>query len=118
MSYTRPRAHRRHRRHVRVRARVRGTANRPRLAVFRSLKHISAQVIDDVAGVTLAAASDHDVKNAKVATVDVARQVGQLVGQRATQKGIVAVVFDRGGHAYHGQVKAVAEGARAAGISL
>ncbi|MBI4425986.1 MAG: 50S ribosomal protein L18 [Candidatus Kerfeldbacteria bacterium] len=102
----------RRRRHARVRARLFGSAERPRLAVFRSLKHISAQLIDDAAGRTLAAASDRDVKAVKTVTVEVARQVGQLIGQRAKAKGITAVVFDRGGHSYHGQVKALAEGAR------
>ncbi|MBI4089862.1 MAG: 50S ribosomal protein L18 [Candidatus Kerfeldbacteria bacterium] len=112
------RSDRRRHRHSRLRTRIRGTANRPRLVVFRSLKHISAQVVDDVAGVTLVAVSDHDVKHAKGATVDVARQVGQLLGQQAKEKGIEAMVFDRGGHAFHGQVRALAEGARAAGIAI
>lgn len=105
------------RRHHRVRKRVTGTPERPRLAVFRSNKYIYAQVIDDVAGATLAAASsvklsvDGDKKAA-------ARKVGELVAEAAKQKGVSKVVFDRGGNRYHGRVKEVAEGARAAGLEL
>jgi large subunit ribosomal protein L18 len=106
------------RRHERVRKQVRGTASRPRLCVFRSLSHIYAQVIDDVAGRTLAAASDVE----KALTVDgkkkteVAGAVGELVAQRAREKGIEQVVFDRGGYRFHGRVKALAEAARKAGL--
>jgi large subunit ribosomal protein L18 len=107
----------RKRRHVRVRKRVKGTASRPRLAVFRSNRYIYAQVIDDVAGTTLAAASslEGDLR-AKNLTVETAGEVGKLVAERAKQAGIDAVVFDRGGFPFHGRVKALAEGAREAGL--
>ena len=111
----------RQRRHVRVRAKVSGTIARPRLNVFRSSAHIYAQVIDDHRGHTLVAACDleRDVldraggdasKSAK------ARAVGELIGERAKSAGIETIVFDRGGYVYHGRVKEVAEGARAAGL--
>jgi large subunit ribosomal protein L18 len=107
------------RRHVRVRKHVRGTAERPRLAVFRSNKHISAQVIDDRAGVTLAAASTHEADlRAGSSTRDAAAKVGQLVAERAKGAGVERVVFDRGGFLYHGRVAAVAEAAREAGLEL
>ncbi len=113
---------RRARRHHRVRATLSGTAERPRLAVFRSLKHISAQLIDDTSGRTLASASDKDVRKAKKAkhavTVATAQEVGKVIAQRAKAAGIASAVFDRGGHAYHGQVKAVAEGARSEGLTI
>lgn len=106
--------------HVRIRRKVRGTPERPRLAVFRSLKHIYAQVIDDAAGKTLVAASS-DEKNSPVAgggNLEGARQVGQMVAARAKENGIVKVVFDRGGYLYHGRVKALAEAARKAGLEF
>lgn len=108
------------RRHRRVRKKVEGTAERPRLAVFRSNKHISAQVIDDRAGHTLAAAStvEADRKGGATATVDAAREIGKLVGERAKAAGITKVTFDRGGFLYHGRVAAVADGARDAGLEL
>ena len=112
----------RRRRHVRVRKRVEGTASRPRLCIFRSLSHIYAQVIDDESGRTLVAASDLE-KEAR-ASVDGTRKtgraalVGKLVGQRALQKGIKEIVFDRGGYKYHGRVKALAEAAREAGLKF
>jgi len=110
----------RHRRHERVRAKVKGTASRPRLCVFRSLSHIYAQVIDDGAGRTLAAASDTEKalasnRDGKKKT-DVAVAVGELVARRAREKGIEQVVFDRGGYRFHGRVKALAEAARKAGL--
>ncbi|HUS83231.1 MAG TPA: 50S ribosomal protein L18 [Dehalococcoidia bacterium] len=110
----------RQRRHARVRAKVRGTVSRPRLCVFRSLTHIYAQVIDDDAGRTLVAASDMEKaltasRDGKKKT-DVATAVGELVGQRAREKGIEQVVFDRGGYRFHGRVKALAEAARKAGL--
>ena len=110
----------RHRRHLRIRKRVMGTPERPRLAVFRSLSHIYAQVIDDVAGTTLAAASDleADLRKADGKKAEVAKQVGTLVAQRAKDAGISQVVFDRGGFIYHGRVKALADGAREAGLSF
>lgn len=105
------------RRAHRVRAKIHGTAQRPRLSVFRSLKHISAQLIDDDKGQTLAAASDRDIKK-KSATVDVAKEVGANLAAAALKKKIKAVVFDRGSYSYHGKVKAVAEGARAGGLKF
>ncbi|MBA3414002.1 MAG: 50S ribosomal protein L18 [Chloroflexia bacterium] len=111
----------RKRRHVRVRAKVSGTPQRPRLNVFRSSAHIYAQVIDDTRGETLLSASDleQDVKEraGEGATKSArAAVVGQIIGERAKAAGIDAVVFDRGGFLYHGRVKAVAEGARGAGL--
>ena len=110
----------RHRRHLWIRNRVMGTPERPRLAVFRSLSHIYAQVIDDVAGTTLAAASDleADLRTADGKKAEVAKQVGTLVAQRAKDAGISQVVFDRGGFIYHGRIKALADGAREAGLSF
>ena len=109
----------RDRRHRRVRKKVRGTAARPRLAVFRSNKHIYAQVIDDVHGVTLAAASTVEQSfSGPTATVEAAKKVGQTVGERAKQAGIETVVLDRGGFRYHGRVAGIADGAREAGLTL
>lgn len=104
--------------HKRIRRRVAGTAERPRLAVFRSLKHIYAQVIDDGAGHTLAAASS-DEKNAQNGgNVAGAKAIGKLVAERAKEKGVNSVVFDRGGYLYHGRVKALADAAREAGLQF
>lgn len=112
----------RQRRHLRVRKRVQGTSERPRLSVFRSLKHVYAQVIDDESGRTLASASssEKDVRSEleSLSMTDVARRIGQMVGGRAKEKGIEAVVFDRGGYKYHGRVAALADGAREAGLLL
>ena len=110
------------RRHRRVRLKVSGTGERPRLCVFRSLNHIYAQVIDDVRGHTVASASslDVDLKSAAAGKKkgDVAQAVGTTVAQRAKAAGISSVVFDRGGYLYHGRVKALAEAARAAGLEF
>jgi len=108
------------RRHRRVRKKVLGTAERPRLAVFRSNKHIYAQAIDDIAGRTVASASTMEAatRSGATATVDAATQVGRLVGERVKAAGVTTVVFDRGGFKYHGRVAAVADGARAAGLQL
>jgi large subunit ribosomal protein L18 len=107
------------RRHRRVRKKVRGTAARPRLAVFRSNKHIYAQVIDDVDGATLASASTVEKSfDGATSTVDAAKKVGKLVGERAKGAGVDTVVFDRGGNRYHGRVAGVADGAREAGLQL
>jgi len=108
------------RRHRRVRKKVHGTAARPRLAVHRSNKHISAQVIDDDAGVTLAAASTTEAaeRASGGGTVEAAARVGKLVAERAKAAGVTAVVFDRGGYAYHGRVAAVADAAREAGLEF
>ena len=110
----------RKRRHNRVRKKVRGTAERPRLSVFRSSRHVYAQLIDDVSGRTLAAAStmELDARSGSTGNVDAAKAVGQRVGERAKSAGITTVVFDRGGFRYHGRVAAVADGARAAGLGL
>lgn len=107
------------RRHRRVRKQVRGTAARPRLAVFRSNRHIVAQIIDDVEGRTLAAASTLEAELREgAASVDAATRVGELVATRAREAGITTVVFDRGGNVYHGRVAAVADGARNAGLEF
>lgn len=112
----------RKRRHRRVRARVAGSAARPRLNVYRSLSNIYAQVIDDDSGRTLVAASTIDTEVAKQvqgkSKVEAARIVGQVLGQRAKGAGIETVVFDRGGYRYHGRVAALAEGAREAGLKF
>ena len=110
------------RRHYRVRKKVAGTAARPRLAVFRSNRHITAQVIDDRTGRTLAAAStvEKDLRSGQGPTANkaAAAAVGRLVGQRAKAAGVTQVVFDRGGFLYHGRVAAVAEAAREAGLEF
>jgi large subunit ribosomal protein L18 len=108
------------RRHWRIRKKVVGSPERPRLAVFRSLAHIYAQVIDDAAGRTLASAStlDADLRGKKGTKTEVAAEVGRAIGERAKAAGIRKVVFDRGGNLYHGRVKALAEGARAAGLEF
>ena len=109
----------RKRRHARVRRRVHGTAERPRLAVFRSNKYIYAQVIDDDAGRTIAAASSlEDALRGKGLTVETAGEVGTLVADRAKEAGIETVIFDRGGFPYHGRVKALADAAREAGLEF
>lgn len=106
-------------RHARVRAKISGTAERPRLNVFRSAKHIYAQLIDDVNGVTLAAASSMDKDfEGFGGNKEAARKVGMVLAQRATEKGIADVVFDRSGYIYHGRVKELAEGAREGGLKF
>ena len=104
------------RRHTRVRKKIVGSGSRPRLAVFRSNRHIYAQLIDDVRSVTLAAASDAEVKGDDKTTR--AKAVGELLASRAKDAGIEAVVFDRGGRLYHGRVAALAEGAREGGLQI
>ncbi|NLN07018.1 MAG: 50S ribosomal protein L18 [Firmicutes bacterium] len=112
----------RKRRHMSVRNKVFGTSERPRLNVYRSLKHIYAQLIDDEAGVTLAAASSLEPSVREGAkscgNQDAARKVGALIAQKAAAKGIKKVVFDRGGYLYHGRVKALAESAREGGLEF
>lgn len=106
--------------HTRIRRRVRGTDQRPRLAVFRSLNHIYAQVIDDRRGHTIAAASSVE-KKAGVASggnVAGAKEIGRLIAERTKEKGISKVVFDRGGYLYHGRIKALADAAREAGLEF
>jgi large subunit ribosomal protein L18 len=106
--------------HERIRHKVRGTEVRPRLAVFRSLKHIYAQVIDDRRGHTLAAASSGEKKGVagNGGNVAGAKQVGKLIAERAKASGIKKVVFDRGGYLYHGRIKALADAAREAGLEF
>ena len=107
------------RRHRRVRGKISGTAERPRLDVFRSAKHIYAQVIDDVAGVTLCSASSLEKGfEGNGGNVEGAKKVGEMVAKKCLEKGIETVVYDRGGFIYHGRVKALAEGAREAGLKL
>jgi len=127
----------RHRRHKRVRAKISGAAKRPRLCVFRSAKHIYAQLIDDEKGKTLIAASDLELKKprrkaasqpqgkktkkemaARSGKTAIAYEVGKLIAQKAIKKKIEKIVFDRGGYKYHGRVKALAEGARSAGLKF
>ena len=105
--------------HARIRERLRGTADQPRLAVYRSLAHIYAQVIDDRKGVTLASASSNE-KDAAAngGNVAGAKEIGKLIAERAKEKGIKKVVFDRGGYLYHGRVKALADAAREAGLEF
>jgi large subunit ribosomal protein L18 len=105
--------------HKRIRAKIQGSAERPRLAVFRSVKHIYAQLIDDAAGRTLVAASSNEKgAGANGGNVAGAKAIGKLVAERAQANGIKKVVFDRGGYLYHGRVKALAEAAREAGLEF
>ncbi|MBD7939194.1 MULTISPECIES: 50S ribosomal protein L18 [Cytobacillus] len=110
----------RKKRHARVRSKLSGTAARPRLNVYRSNKHIYAQLIDDVNGVTLASASTQDKEAGIEATgnVDAAVKVGELIAKRAEAKGLKSIVFDRGGYLYHGRVKALADAARENGLEF
>jgi large subunit ribosomal protein L18 len=110
----------RRRRHSRVRRRVHGSAGRPRLAVFRSNKHIAAQLIDDDTGRTLASASsvEGELRGSSGGNIDAAGRVGKLIASRAKAAGITTVVFDRGGFAYHGRVAALADAARAEGLEF
>jgi large subunit ribosomal protein L18 len=122
MSDTKTKRESRTRRHARVRRKVSGTAERPRLAVYRSNRHIYAQLIDDVAGRTLASASDAEAGAGAGTTSgakrEAAKAVGTLIARRAKEAGITRVVFDRGGRLYHGRVAAVAEAAREEGLSI
>ncbi len=107
------------RRHKRVRKNISGTAERPRLDVFRSLNHIYAQIIDDTKGVTLAAASSLEKGfEGSGGNVEGAKKVGEMIAKKALEKGIKEVVFDRGGYIYHGRVAALAEGAREGGLQF
>lgn len=112
----------RKKRHARVRRTITGTAERPRLNVFRSSKHIYAQLIDDVAGTTIVSASTQDKELAgsisNGGNVEAAQKVGQLVAKRAVEKGYQSIVFDRGGYLYHGRVKALADAAREEGLQF
>ncbi len=106
------------RRHARVRAKVSGTADCPRLSVFRSNKHIHAQIIDDVRGVTLASASSVQLKLEHGGNIEAAKKVGEAVAKAAQEVGITKVVFDRSGYIYHGRIEALADAARAAGLKF
>lgn len=112
----------RQKRHLRVRKKIEGTPARPRLNIFRSSKHMYAQLIDDLNGVTIASASTQDkelkgqIENG--GNIEAAQQVGALVAKRATEKGINKVVFDRGGYLYHGRIQALADAAREAGLEF
>jgi large subunit ribosomal protein L18 len=108
----------RERRHRRIRGKIAGTADRPRLAVFRSNLGISAQLIDDQAGKTLAAASWQGLSKFKGSKTDQAKEVGKLLATGAKKAGVETCVFDRGGYLYHGRVKALAEGAREGGLTF
>jgi large subunit ribosomal protein L18 len=108
----------RKKRHARVRAKISGTTERPRLCVYRSNANISAQIIDDTTGVTLAAASSYEKDFENGGNKEAAKKVGTLIAERAIAKGISEVVFDRGGYLYHGRVLELAEGARAAGLKF
>ncbi|TDL30536.1 50S ribosomal protein L18 [Jeotgalibacillus sp. S-D1] len=110
----------RKKRHARVRSRITGTESRPRLNIFRSSKHIYAQLIDDVNGATLASASssDKELDINSGGNADAAAKVGELIAKRAVDKGMKSVVFDRGGYLYHGRVKALAEAARENGLEF
>jgi large subunit ribosomal protein L18 len=110
----------RKRRHKRVRAKISGTAERPRLNVSRSIQHIYAQLIDDTEGRTLASAStlESTLRDKTGGNIEAANAVGKLIAERALEKGITAVVFDRGGYRYHGRVKALADAAREGGLQF
>jgi large subunit ribosomal protein L18 len=105
-------------RHIRVRAKVSGTAERPRLAVYRSTNNISAQLIDDVKGVTLVSASSYEKEFEVGGNKEAAKKVGAIIAERAMAKGITEVVFDRGGYLYHGRVSELAAGAREGGLKF
>ena len=108
----------RRKRHTRIRKKISGTAERPRLAVFRSNKHIYVQVIDDLSGTTLASASTKDATLGAANTVEGAAKIGATVAERAVAAGVSSVVFDRGGFKFHGKVKALADGAREKGLQF
>lgn len=101
-----------------ARVNMKGTAQRPRLSVFRSLKNISAQLVDDIAGKTLVSAAVKDIKDEKGNKTEVANKVGKILAGKALEKGIKKVVFDRGSYKYHGRLKALAEGAREGGLEF
>jgi large subunit ribosomal protein L18 len=105
--------------HRRIRRKVKGSGERPRLAVYRSLNHIYAQVVDDLNGQTIVSASttEKDLRGATGGNVEAARRIGKAIAERALEKGIASVVFDRGGYLYHGRVKALTDAARAAGLN-
>ncbi len=106
------------RRHNRITAKMKGTAKVPRLCVFRSASHIYAQMIDDEQGKTILQAKDYEIKKKVEGKVALAQEVGKLIAEKAKEKKITSVVFDRGGYKYHGRVKALAEGAREGGLKF
>ncbi len=106
------------RRHARVRAKIQGTAARPRLSVFRSNSGMFLQLIDDLSGKTIVSADSHELKDSKKSKVELAKSLGELLAKKAQDKKVGVVVFDRGGYRYHGRVKAVAEGARQGGLQF
>lgn len=108
----------RQRRHKKIRARMFGTAKAPRLNIFKSAKHIYAQLINDDSGKTLASVSDAELKKAKMVKTEKAKEVGKLIAEKAKGLKVEKVVFDRGGFKYHGRIKAVAEGAREGGLKF
>jgi large subunit ribosomal protein L18 len=122
MANTSPRLLSRLKRKARIRKNISGSQDRPRLSVFRSSKHIYAQIIDDTQGATLVSAStlDKEFKETKVAgkKVEIAKAVGSLIGRRAVDKGITQVVLDRNGYLYHGRIKSLSDGAREAGLNF
>ena len=105
-------------RHARIRKRVKGSAEKPRLSVYRSLKHISAQIIDDSTGTTIAAASSLEKGLGTAGNAEGAKAVGKALAERAKEKGVNTVIFDRGGFRYHGRVASLADGAREAGLEF
>lgn len=105
-------------RHKRVRAKIFGNSKVPRLCIFRSAKHIYVQIIDDEKGKTLVSARDLEIKKKKCKKVDISREVGKVIAEKAKEKKLKKVVFDRGGYKYHGRVKALAEGAREGGLKF
>jgi large subunit ribosomal protein L18 len=110
----------RKKRHARVRSKLSGTTARPRLNVYRSNKHIYAQLVDDLKGITLASAStlDKDVNLESTSNVDAAKKVGEIIAKRAVEQGVKEVVFDRGGYLYHGRIQALADAARENGLQF
>ena len=118
MSGQRNKYERRRIRRFRIRKRISGTVERPRLSVFRSARHIYAQVVDDNVGQTLVAASSREVGGQGPGKLNVSTEVGKLLAQRAKEKGVTRVAFDRGGYLFHGRVKALAEGARSGGLEF
>lgn len=120
MDKNKDKATRRTRRRYGLRKRIRGTPDRPRLSVYRSLNHIYAQVVDDLAGSTIVAAStrEADASHDKTGNAAAAAKVGEVIAQRAKEKGVTKVVFDRGGFRFHGRVKALADAARKAGLEF
>jgi large subunit ribosomal protein L18 len=105
-------------RHKRIRAKIKGNKNRPRLCVFRSAKHIYCQLVDDERGKTILSVSDFELKGKKGKKVDIAKEVGKLIAKKAKKLKIEKVIFDRSGYKYHGRVKALAEGAREGGLKF